>query len=57
MIADELRLAGFTGRRPGSVARLKLTYDVGPAGLKPAKPGLPGRDAANHSSSDFCPTS
>ena len=56
MIADEreLRLAGFTGRRPGSVARLKLTYDVGPAGLEPAKPG---RDAANHSSSDFCPTS
>ena len=48
MIADELRLAGFTGRRPGSVARLKLTYDVGPAGLEPAKPG---RDAANHSSS------
>ena len=36
------------------VAKDFLTYDVGPASLDPAKPD---QDAANHSSSDFCPTS
>ena len=48
------------GHKQCNNASIRLTYDVGPAGLDPAKPG---RDAAKitlrviHSSSDFCPTS
>ena len=38
------------------VAKDFLTYDVGPASLD-GDPAMPDRDAANHSSSDFCPTS
>ena len=53
LLPQEAPPCGGASRGADLARSARLIHDEGPARLEPVKPG---RDAANHFSSDFCPT-